>query len=418
MPNRLRATVSFEDIEELNPPGARGGFSVLRHLLDVGAAWPALLCDAAAVLRSVDAPAVLCFFQLPYDLALEKGWYRLKVPGEPMHVELRVVPAVVEATDDLRFRVGPVASATSALRAQAPIAQGMLLVYLQAKRARFHERYLEAIERGARGAIVVPAAESWTPGHKPLTAVQYEMDVARRIHLAVVGALRLFLPAYSICALREAPVPREVAGYFVMLQSLRVVRHIAVTPIVHQLLSDLATRSESKRVAGGELERALAAGLRETRPFEQQLFAMERLRRDGEPALALIGVIAATEWLANQFVKSCVPELIRRKEHQVALSTCLKSRDYQAVFGSLSDAVRAILIDSLTARHALVHGPPPRRHSTAAPSRRAGRELADVTPTQDTDSVFRTIGAAFEFYRWVNIEAQRRSAKHGTRVKA
>jgi len=61
----------FEDIESRNP-------RILPRLLSTFSVERLIVCEMASEMETWSDPNVLCLFQLPYPIALEPQWHRVK----------------------------------------------------------------------------------------------------------------------------------------------------------------------------------------------------------------------------------------------------------------------------------------------------------------------------------------------------
>ncbi len=72
----------FEDIESRNP-------RILPRLLSTFSVERLIVCEMASEMETWSDPNVLCLFQLPYPIALEPQWHRVKIFDDGLHARIR-----------------------------------------------------------------------------------------------------------------------------------------------------------------------------------------------------------------------------------------------------------------------------------------------------------------------------------------
>jgi hypothetical protein len=166
--------------------------------------------------------------------------------------------------------------------------------------------------------------------------------------------------------------------------------------VVSGLLERLVGVPPLETIEQGRLLSAMQTRYREFGPFEAQLFALERLRADGEVALALIGTLSLLEWVLNSFIGNG-----GGKERNLASSI----RDERITF--FSDPQKDLIDTARRARNAAVHGEPPSRNSLVAGGSAAGREVEGLSTKISSLEVRQIIELVFMAYRETNLAARK-----------
>lgn len=379
----------ISDIEDANP-------RVLPHLRSIGAAHDAFLCQGAHEIETRDHPHVAVFFQLPYPLQIEEGWLTLRTLELGVSANVKLATMTVSISETGRIVAAPVQRSDAGSMGQPTITQLMALVPLWGSRARFYERYAACYDgTDLKETIVTSPQDNWIVGQHltAMTSSVYEANVARKMLGEMKVMLRRLLPAYSLATLREAPQPSILPNFFVMTLPGRLVLFRPPVPTLSQLLkqgpAEPIMAASASRIANLTTGRP-----RELSRFEQQLLAMDRLASEGEPKLALVGVLSLVEWFS---ATHCSYDRTRVTQEQPSLSWLLRKTDALA-FLAVED--RARLNTAIAERDRFVHGAPPKRESVTdgvaqSPGREdyAEREAVDVRALIDT---------AFRIFREVN----------------
>lgn len=388
----------FESIQDLNPPQPRQTRSRLDHLLRVGAVSAESLCELSDALEAHGPGHVGALFQLPYPIFTDDVWHILPTTPDSVSAEVKWRPTYLSLDDHGAFSLSDDAAEVDGEQSgfgRAHITQGMAVLPVWGKRQMVQPRYRSAIDAGRMDTIIVSKAESWIQ-NSPITAAGYQANFAQRLRREVAAMLRSFLPVYSVLSRSEAPVLGRLHGYVAMLAPGRLASSGPTLPLARYLLTTPTVRRPAV-VEAAALQSALKFQSRQIGRFESQLFAMERLRRDGEIALSLIGTVALLEWLLNT-------ALAERGAREANLVDTVRSP-------SLSFIPRALLQqvdEARKIRNRLVHGEPPRRHAIDAPqtSSAHGRETG-IDQHVSSDELRALIDVAFEVFRTINLNAAR-----------
>lgn len=383
-------TWDFDEIVELNPASPGQARSPIERLLDVGAASPELLCFLAGEMEKRGPDHVAVLFQLPFPVMLEHPWERLPTSPDSLsaHVSFQSLHLHVDDFGRSSLRHVPFRGAGERCES-VPVAQGLAFIQVWGKRQRFHPRYLSAVDRGRPSDVVVPQRESWIQ-NRPITGEAYEENFSTRLRLEVSSMLAHFLPAYSLLSRTEAPTPHRLYGFATMLSPGRVSKVGSAFPLLKHFLPG-SDGAGNRSVSSSDLHATLRGPPRELGRFEAQLFAMDRLRREGEVALSVVGTAALLEWLlANR---------LGAKRGNATLSNLLKDPELNGLPPELlllADEVRKT-------RNGLVHGAPPKRQLARRIGEftSSGREMG-IDDRFAPERAREFIEGAFEIFRLLN----------------
>jgi hypothetical protein len=383
-----------DEILDANPAEAGQAASKLERLAKSAQLNLDILADVADELERREVPHVAALFQLPYPVSTGDAWHRVPTGTHGVHAEVRCEVCQVEmrATDEfrlLRMRTGREGQSV-------PMTQGVALFPLWTPHSQFYERYLtHAYDPKASGATIVPQGPSWID-NRPITTSGFGHDIARRLLREVIPVLRCLLPAYSIASIAETPVPKRVFGYMAMTAPGLMRFAGDSVSVIGGIFDRVAAPPPAAHVDAGRMSAAMRTRYRDFGSFEAQLFALERLRSQGEVALALIGSLSLLEWLLNRFIRG----LGGKKSNLDGLI-----KDQRVTF--LSDAEKQLLDTARDARNKSVHGEPPARGSLTTGTPAAGREIEGLSARLSAADVRQVIELVFKAYREVNLLGSR-----------
>ena len=382
---------TVDDVIDANPIEPGQSRSVLDRLLTTGQTNLDVLASAAIEIERRSRHYVASFFQLPFAVLVEPGWHRLKAHtlDDGMYAEFAFTPfeLIYEDNGKMGLRHVPAAAQPK----WPVITQVTALFPVWGIRARFHDKYLHHVEVGTKGnPTIVPQGPSWID-NRPISLGTYETNLARRLIREIQPCLRGFLPAYAITSLTEAPVPDWVYAYHAMPAPGRVVPAGPAVPVVKALVQQ-AAQALPPMQSFAPISRAMETKFRDFGRFEAQLFAMERLRLEGEIALSLIGGISLLEWVLKAIART---------------SGGAKFRGLSDVVGHPSITFFAPaeieLIDlARRARNALVHDQPPHRRSLTAGGASSHSQLPEGASHCSSGDVRSILELAFKAFREAN----------------
>lgn len=385
-----------DEILESNPPGDGQSISKIERVARSAQVSFEILADVANELERREVPHVAALFQLPFAVSAGSEWHRVATGTQGVQAEIQTEVCQVEmvSLDQFRLLRGAAQIPTTPL-----VTQVVAVFPLWQPRAQFYGRYLTyALDLRRSDAVIVPQGSSWID-NRPISTTAFGHDIARRLLREVKPILRSFLPAYSISAIAEAPMPPRVYGYMAMTAPGRVMFAGESASVVNGLLDRLGASPPAEPVESERLSAAMRNRYRDFGAFETQLFALERLRTQGEIALALIGALSLLEWVLNRFIGSS-----GGKERNLVASI----RDERVTF--FSEREKEFIDAGRRARNAAVHGEPPSRNSLVMGGLGAGRELNGLSAKITSADVREIIELVLRAYREVNLAEARRPA--------
>ncbi|OGT97021.1 MAG: hypothetical protein A2298_03425 [Gammaproteobacteria bacterium RIFOXYB2_FULL_38_6] len=350
---------TFDEIEEMNPKSDGQKKSALMHLKEIGAYWPDLLCETATQLEELGPPFIYCFTQLPYPINVEKGNYTLPGKTEGVRVDLSFRLFKFNFNDSGKIFVGDLKEENENPAERVVVGTQVIgLIKLWSGKNKYYNNYLECVTySGLKEQIINKPNSNWsvTGGwhQRPLkSAKAFENEISKRLLTELYSALQFFIPTYSIVSHDETKLGQWLYNYFCMTAPGRISLGDIPKPIFKSFCKHY-TIANNRFVSHSKLCEALKFGMREISKFERQLLAMDRLVRDGEPELALIGTISAIEWFMGAFVA-------RENKWQPSLRDCLKIEPYKS---NLEEDLKNDLREAALLRNSIVHGAPPSREN-------------------------------------------------------
>lgn len=376
----------------------------LRRLLAIGATWPDLVEEIADLIDSKDSPHIASFFQLPYPLHLTRDWHRVRGSQGNPSLHLFLQPRLVKITVDEFVKPSIRELSEKESVDGATITQMVALIPLWDSRLRFYPDYLRCVsDEDLRNRVIVPKEFSWVPDSRAISSSAYEHDLCRRAYRLIETGLRYLLPSYSIVSLTEAPLPHQLNNYFTMPAPGRVIHNRAPTPVWSTILGDLP-RAAAPHVTSAKLQTALKGGFRELGKFEHQLLAMNRLRLEGEKALALIGTLSLLEWFLNLHFVDQEKIESRRKKNGKKWQGSVNNLLNEGHLSFLSREHQDFLAEAAESRNSLIHGAPPNRHPASGSSKGANREREYEGNAISSAFVEKVIRTALDVFRIANLK--------------
>lgn len=353
------------------------------------------LAHIADEIESRSTNHVAAFFQLPYPVRVEAGWYRLPTIEANVFADVRF--DLFELTYANDGGISLVRAVPDGPHQGPLITQVCALFPVWGARSNYYEKYQDLLYReGSWKQVVIPLSSSWIGfrsefGNRPATVSMFETNFAGKLLQMANALLRDFLPSYSVISLSETPIPEKILGFCSMLSPGRIVFAGDYVPVYRAMLNAIIERQNSTVCSRANVESALRVRYRRLSQFELQILAMERIRRRGEPALALIGTYSLLEWLIETHFD-------KRGIAIKNLKTALRNQNADFINGEEFDLFEA----AAQLRNRAVHEAPPVRHSIDVSSARGGQEMAIGEAGQEADTVTRFISLVFEIYRRLN----------------
>lgn len=374
----------------------RGKNSVrLKRLFSIGAAWPQLIEEVSDALDSEDAPHVAAFFQVPFPLYIEPALHKVPAlrPGLTIRLNARLIAVEIDELARLTARERTEGDDERHLI----VSQMVAFIPLWHPRSEYYADYVKCVrDDDLVHRIIVPPEDSWLE-HRAISSSDFEHDITRRVTRELLTAIRHFLPCYSVVSLQEAPMPAWLSNYFLLTAPGRVTFNRAPEPVLKRLPVRPTTSAPSV-ASSKDLQLAMRLRYRELTKFEHQLLAMNRLRLEGEKALALIGTVSVLEWFLDQHHGA-------NPKRQDSITTLVNTGCLNFLSAPLIDKLREIA----KLRNRVVHGAPPGRHSLTYMHGAPGRERDSIDDAVSSGAIEEIIRTALEIFRLSNLERARQA---------
>jgi hypothetical protein len=227
----------LDQIYDASEPGWSGTTSIVDTLLQARWCEERDLLRAFQTLQSETIDSVIVFFQLPSVMKLPEEWIEIKTKYTSPRICFRPIGTAGNELDPTRdFSVGQRTSYKELeplMNASLPSdeygslvrTQVMVLYPLWGSRQPFYKHYLAMIKSDAQlKRVIVDASESWHNKKRPLTSLDYEVDLARKLRTEILTVLERFIPTYAVaCKDPYIEIPKYLPSFFVMMKSGRLV---------------------------------------------------------------------------------------------------------------------------------------------------------------------------------------------------
>jgi hypothetical protein len=347
-----------------------------------GLAFPALF-DRLEDFRDGSGEAnFIVAFQLPYSLDIDFEQYRGRSDLQDVYVDLEFFPAVTSIDARLNRKIAPTTEAQTldaGMTGHIPCTQCLAKVNLWGRRQKYYDRYVDLSLRKLENEIVIPEDDKPYTWNRPgaVTAKSYEDEVAYLTIAQAATATRKFLRDYMAVSLHEVEIPKMLYSAFA---SSRFEKYFPLgnSP---DLLAGLLPKINPKSLQKARKQDVLNASQRRVRdfsPFEGQILALKRLSDQGEPELALIGLMALIEWL----LKESLPKSLQKenKRQNTARHVFRKSKE----FFEASEHIWGAIEIGFDHRNYHVHEKPTTRSNTYDPSSARSQDTSIVILFNDT----------------------------------
>jgi hypothetical protein len=358
---------------------------ILQAILNSGAGTEIMLQEVAEQLETLGPPHVACFAKLAFPLAISPGHAFVIPTGRYATATVRFTHFELTLGPDRRIQYiekKPTYCANNVGIGTQVIA----FIDLWGRHRNYYLNYLSCVtasglrnqqlNKSLYGKTRAPAGYA----SDTIDAHRFEAEANDAIALAFHYAMKTFINNYNIVAPDDLICPERdhLSGLFMMLAPGRVSYCARPDIPISKMLPKHWVPAE---VAAKRIEAALRFGRRQFDRYQSQLLAMQRLARDGEPELAIIGCITAIEWFLNSF------RIEKPADNRPVSIKRLKPKELSVVLpGSLWERLRAIA----DRRNNVVHGGlPDRRRSEIDP---AGRSVSDI------------VEAGLEVYKEVQLQ--------------
>jgi hypothetical protein len=397
---------TLEDLEAINPRECNQERSFLTTTIEIGAATPELLCRAAEILEERGPPYLIAFAQLPFPLDCGSEFFRVSGKRDGMVIDLNLIATPLTFSHIGQPEHVQVESLNSAGK-YGPvmwITQVLAVLPLWGARTKYYEAYLDCLTPNGLRDRAIGRIENWMVleevkmqepirRHAPLTAQMFQSDVAHRVYKEIAHAIQSFLQAYSVVQLEELNPVDQLYGYFLMIAPGRLACAMRPVPVTYGFCrSDVTFKprgSSSRRIMS-----ILGSNVSLEDRMLKQLMAMNRLLKQGEPELALVGCVTAIEWFLNEKLRNTIKN-VQLGGRSLSIQNFL---DFKAI-SFLPLEMRSRLREVSRTRNRIVHGPPPLRKRANSSEHGLG---CWVGRHVDAEFVHDALFLALDVYRTLN----------------
>ena len=400
---------SIEDIEAENP-ASDGQLGLLKHLLASGATNVKQLSDASERLDSLESPYVAVFCQLPYRVDGSASGLNVYGTRTDVDIEIHCMPCQLQIDPSGKL------STIEHFGNEQMISNGPWITHVTAyirlwgPRAQLHRRYVQNLGKPVfldvplgkiRHWMDLPEAQMALPARRSamLTSSRFRSEIARRLRYELLPAANRIARVYSTLTLREYPEISRLYGYFGMITPGQLAGANAPLPIQQHFLRPPTHGYEACAPDVEQIKRLLARTAHSPDARNDmmvgQLIAMNSLRVQGEPELALMGCATALEWFLNDHF----PDMAKVTRDNRRVSASLSDFAKSTSLAFLDERNRAQLRALAHARNKVAHGRPRPRSSSP------NVEALDSAGSSD-DEARESLFFALEIYRLVNRSAE------------
>lgn len=397
---------TYDEISDMNPPQPGQKTSVFNRLITSGATWPELLTDSANKLSDLGPPHISCFTQLPYPVVMDNSHITLSADRKGIYVDFDFRPIAVKFFDNYSMQIRTIET-TDENKSNyddhhAICTQVVAYVSLWGKWADDYHNYLTCLHpNGLDDKVISMHSTKWQQpqtiyANSSVTAHTFEVEVAERLQKEVKTALRRFLRHYSIAAFQACVLPSILPNYHVMIAPGRIATSEPPSSILPLLLNDV-NKPFMGQVSQERVQQLINFGLLEIGDFIHRLIRMDKLARDGEIGLALIGAVTAIEMYMNSFIDIDT-------NYSKSLDKALRHNKFK----SLPAELKVILDDARSKRNAITHGTPMQRRQVRKdrPLKELGCQDNHNVSSVNIDYVRSVIEAGLMLYREMNTQSR------------
>jgi hypothetical protein len=340
----------------LNQSGPDQKESPFSRLIRTGIATEELLIRAYEQLHQYGMPYVCCFTQLPFQLRVDDAVYTVPALTEGLSVDLFFNSDVLEMDGGGQWTRQ---SASHRKLRTVTFTQVLAFVPLRDTHGiRYYRRYAAAVLTGATDEFINPDLHR-THESRKRTPHMWDSKIAADLRNDFQHALGFFLHSYRMLANEYLPPLDWLYGYFCLFFPGCIAYGNPPVPIQASFVPAVHAASQSECIDQSRLTRALQMRVPHRSRFLDHLLAMQRIAREGEPELALIGAVMAIETHLSMFVEW------RRPDHRPSIADALR----QQPCSGLPEDLRLELVTLARTRNSLVHGDLPNRIGSRQPQR-------------------------------------------------
>jgi hypothetical protein len=364
---------------------------ILKAVLASGCATLDLLSLASEELDALGPPHIGCFAMLPFPLAVSpKDEFSIPTGRDGAVAKFRFNHFTATTNADHGIQYQPCTLDYEA-ECRGIGTQVVGYITLWGRHLRYYPHYLSCLS--GNGLEKRNLNKSlWDKKRAPvgfegyaINSHRYEDELNAAIVPAFAFALSVFIDNYNVSALFNFSCPKPLPGVFTMLAPGRVSYcHRPQTPFASMLQTCSITRPANTEM----LSAALRFGRRQFDRYQYQLLAMQRLARDGEVELAVVGCVTAIEWFLNSLLVDSSAALgsSARKPRTLSINECLK----KPLKAHLSLELQERLRSAANFRNSLVHGKPPSRK--------------EITPLPSAETNSEIVRTGFALYREAQVQ--------------
>lgn len=349
----------WDYITGMNPPVEGQTRSLLEYLISIGATSESLLTKVSAELEIRGSPYIAHVCQIPNTIYLDESKFLIDA-WQGDSVELNFQNVFLYTKPDGTMACFSTPQDTN-LEFITQATQLISYIDLKRIRAKLHPIYESCITSAGLNNRVIGNSGTWRHMPKievtqkvPLTAKEFENDIAIRARLLVKSALIKFLTAYSLVQLENLQESPYLYSSFTMTTPGRISGGGIPKPLISSLTRS-APRNFGYPAKKSDIKIQLKSNIAKDDRFVHQILSMSKLAQSGDPELAIVGCVSALEWhLNNKFIK-----FLKRIKSGKIISSSLTLMMKDELFSDLDPHLKEWAFGFAKLRNDIVHGAPP-----------------------------------------------------------
>ena len=353
-----------DEIESINPATLGQRRSSLKYLESVGAIDYEVLCNCASEMEAFEG-SLRTFALLPFSISADQDPFTIETWGNGVpDLKLRFYQAFQElgSNGSLRLKVASQCSDRKNINTINSLTFVIGEIPLWGCRKKYYSRYLSCLRWDGLDDVEIARRESWmdlpaAASDGPLTAKDYEHELARRVKNELLYSVKKFVAAYELAQVEEVAEKIYLYGYYAMVAPGRISLGGLPKPI-YLALNKSNSGFGIDLVDRKKFEQSVNSLRREKDRTVRQLLAMTRLAREGEPELALVGAVTSIESFFNSRFPEVVTVTRSGRRMSSSISKILKRQSIAMLLDKKS--IDSLYLISRT-RNEIVHGSPPDR---------------------------------------------------------
>jgi len=313
----------LEHIIEQSKAGWSGNKSIVDTLLDSNWCNKNDLLQAYDILsEETESDKVMVFFQLPSLILLPEEWIKFKTEYTDSQILFKTIGAnnntIEPSVSYSVVKRNNYNSHEITTNAYLPGDQYGFIVRTQViiqypiwgkRRQHYYRGYLDAFDRNQHNSVLIDAAKSWAKDHRPLTAIEYELELLRRIYLETVNGLRRFIPVYNIsCNDPYTHAPATLNSFFMMSQNGRIVTLGPGKSFIAEHVKPLTHNNNH----GANLVKLNDNINSKMKPSIYEQYMLEAFREVDQESynLSVVHTVMILEWFANEIIRDRIVSVI------------------------------------------------------------------------------------------------------------